>query len=127
MALSPLSPVAQVYLKHTPPSAINSRSTKRNTVHWDKHNLEPAIKENADPEACNNNYNLQKSGTLRVPTQSQETHLDFGDIKFRGQQRRTPLAAETFIAPPPPPSEHIDLETHKGWLNSGVSMFSTWH
>lgn len=116
MALPPLSPVAQAYLKHTPPSVTYSRPTKRNSVHWDnKHNLDLAIKENAVPEACNNNHNLQKAGSLRVSTLSQEAHLDLGDIKCRGQQRRTPLAAETFIAPQPPLIEHTGSETHKCW------------
>lgn len=101
MALAPLSPATQTYLTHTPPSATHTRSTKRNTVHWDQYDLIPSsVKENAAPEPYKSRSPAsQKSGSLRTAAPSPETPLDFGNWKPRGQYRRTPLAAETFIAP----------------------------
>lgn len=86
LAPAPLSPTPKTYLTHTPSTATNTK--QRNTVHWDKRDLEPScIKENAAPK-------LHQPAPI-----SSSAALEFGDWKFRGQHRRKPLAAETFIAP----------------------------
>lgn len=58
-------------------------------MHWDQCDLDLAsAKENAAPEPHQpSDFSLHKAP------------LDVADWKFRGQYRRTPLAAETFIAP----------------------------
>lgn len=100
MALTPLSPAVQTYVKHTPPSVDNQRPHKRNSVHWEGPDLDISVKENTAPEAhsCNSQGHHQ-SGSLRASKQPQDAFLDFGDRKFRGQQRRPRLAAETFLVP----------------------------
>lgn len=99
MARPPLSPAVQTYMKHTPPSVPNPKLPKRNTVHWDRRNLDISIKENTAPEAHHRSPTGQQSGSLRAHKQPQDAYLDFGDRKFRGQQRRPRLAAETFLVP----------------------------
>lgn len=101
MALTPRSPAVQTYMKHTPPSGNDPRPHKHNTVHWDRHDLDIAVKENAAPAAhhCSPREDQQQSASLRAPEQPLDAFLDFGDRKFRGQQRRPRLAAETFLVP----------------------------
>ncbi|KAJ4424493.1 hypothetical protein N0V82_000817 [Gnomoniopsis sp. IMI 355080] len=101
MAPSAVSPVAPTYTTHTPPSVHNPRPLKRNTVHWDKHTLDQNIKENTVPDFRTNSPQLQKPGSLSAasPCQDALSDIDFGDWKFRGQHRRPPIAAETFVAP----------------------------
>lgn len=101
MAPAPRAPAPQTYLSHTPPSASSTRPVKRNTVHWDKCDLDfCSTKENAAPEPYHpSDFSTQISGSLRTSAPSHEAPFDFGDYKLRGQYRRTPLAAETFIAP----------------------------
>lgn len=101
MALAAMSSVAQAYTTHTPPSASRPSPTKRNTVHWDKHDLDQNIKENTIPDSRINSPPLQKSGSRRIAHPSQDALLDLEDRKFRGQHRRPPIAAETFVAPAP--------------------------
>lgn len=115
MALSAMSPVAQAYMTHTPPSAHNPRPTKRNTVHWDKLelDLDQDIKENANPVFRINSPPLQKSGSLGAANLSQDALVDFGDRKFRGQHRRSQIAAETFVAPEA--LERSGVEPDIGW------------
>lgn len=101
MALSAMSPVAKTYMTHTPPSVHNSRPSKRNTVHWEKHNLDQNIKENALPDFRTHSSQSQQSGSLSAANQSPDALVDFklDDWKLRGQHRRPQIAAETFVAP----------------------------
>ncbi|KAK7746889.1 hypothetical protein SLS53_002077 [Cytospora paraplurivora] len=96
-----------------------SKST-RNTVHWDKNIVYPSVDENTAPDARddsneksddkgnntnNNNHHSSTangSDSLGARRPSAEFQFDFGDKKFRGHQRRTPLEPETFIAPDAP-------------------------
>lgn len=112
MALSAVSPKAQTYMTHTPPSTHNTRPLKRNTVHWDKHHLDQNIKENTIPGSRTNSSQSQKSGSLSAASLSQDSppDLSFEDWKFRGQHRRPPIAAETFVAPVAPQQSNIEPE-----------------
>ncbi|CAN8103546.1 unnamed protein product [Discula destructiva] len=99
-ALPATSPLAtkEAYVIHTPPSAHNPRPSKRNTVHWPRHDRDVAVKENTIPDHHTNSPKLHKSHQY-----SQETLLDlrYGDRKLRGRHPRSQLVAETFVAPQP--------------------------
>lgn len=74
------------------------QSKQHSTVAWDRQQVQSQlIKENASLIAPR-----YHAASLRVSKPFLDGSLsDLGDRKLRGQQRRAPLAAETFIAPRP--------------------------
>lgn len=110
------------------PVSIKRSKSTRNTVHWDKNIVYPSLDENTAPDARddnneqsddNDNNNSHPStangsDSLGAQKPSAEFQFDFGDKKYRGYQRRTPLEPETFIAPDAPTESGDSTPTNNG-------------
>lgn len=113
MSGSPLAHLHHAYA-YTSLSSHHPKTSKRNTVHWNKHDLAVDVKENTLPapkKAKSNNREQQSVPPRPAYQYSPRFLLDlrYGNRKLRGCHPRPHLAAETFVAPEPP--EPLSVET----------------
>lgn len=120
---SPVTPKSRPSPIYRAPSSGKSPKSTRNTVHWDESILQSSIGKTAVPGAGNKSPSVNGSGILRARKPSQEFDRDLGDKKFRGQQRRTPLDSETFVAPDTPVESDESSSTNKGWLIQASPLY----